>query len=225
MSQSVPHRAPATSTVAKAFKPALIALGLVALASALPLLGHGHAQATLTHELTHDGVRGVFVFVVLSTLLIALGMPRQIPAFVAGYAFGAWYGTGLALAAQILACCLDFIWARAVAREFCQRKFGKRLAWVDRTLTHQPFTAALMLRLMPIGNNLLLNLAAGLTSVRMLPFVAASAIGFIPQTLVFALFGKGSVPDHLHILLLGVGTFIASALLGLLLLRRGRRFI
>ena len=225
MSQSVPHRAPATSTLAKSFKPALIALGLVALASALPLLGHGAAQATLTHELTHDGVRGLFVFVLLSTLLIALGMPRQIPAFVAGYAFGALYGTGLALVAQILACCLDFIWARAVAREFCQCKFGKRLAWVDRTLTRQPFTAALMLRLMPVGNNLLLNLAAGLTSVRMLPFVAASALGFIPQTLVFALFGKGSVPDHAHMLLLGIGTFIASALLGLLLLRRGRGFI
>lgn len=225
MSGATPHEHVATSLTAKAFKPALIALGLVLLASALPFLGHGHAQAALTHELTHDGVRGVVVFVLLSTLLIALGLPRQIPAFIAGYGFGAVYGTGLALLAQILACCLDFIWARAVAREFCQRKFAKRLAWVNRMLAHQPFTATLMLRLMPVGNNLLLNLAAGLTSVRMLPFVAASALGFIPQTLVFALFGKGSVPDHTHILLLGVGTFIVSALLGLLLLRRGRRFM
>lgn len=225
MSETTPHRHTDPSLTAKAFKPALIALGLVLLASALPLLGHGHAQATLTHELTHDGVRGVVVFVLLSTLLVALGLPRQIPAFIAGYGFGAVYGTGLALLAQVLACCLDFVWARAVAREFCQRKFGKRLAKIERLLTQQPFTASLMLRLMPVGNNLLLNLAAGLTSVRMLPFVAASALGFIPQTVVFALFGKGSVPDHMHILLLGVGTFIASALLGLLLLRRRRRFM
>jgi uncharacterized membrane protein YdjX (TVP38/TMEM64 family) len=175
--------------------------------------------------LSEGGLRGQTVFLLLSTFLVAIGLPRQIPAFAAGYAFGAWYGTAIALVAQILACSLDFIWARAIAQDFCRRKFGAKLAWVDRTLARHPFTATLMLRLMPVGNNLLLNLAAGLTSVRMLPFLAASAIGFIPQTLVFALLGKGSAPDHGHLLLLGGATFLASALLGLLLLRRNRAAI
>lgn len=207
---------------AKALKPALMAGGLIAIAAALPLLGHGAAQATLAATLSDGSLRGQSTFLLLATFLVAIGLPRQIPAFVAGYAFGPWYGTAIALVAQILACSLDFIWARAIAQGFCRRKFGARLAWVDRVLARHPFTSTLMLRLMPIGNNLLLNLAAGLTSVRMLPFLGASAIGFIPQTLVFALLGKGSAPDHLHLLLIGGATFLASALLGLLLLRWNR---
>ncbi len=210
------------SGVAKALKPALMAGGLIAVAAALPLMGHGSAQTTLASVLAEGGLRGQTVFLALSTLLIAIGLPRQIPAFAAGYAFGPWYGTAISLVAQALACSLDFIWARAIAQDFCRRKFGARLAWVDRTLTRHPFTATLMLRLMPIGNNLLLNLAAGLTSVRMLPFLAASALGFIPQTVVFALLGKGSAPDHAHLLMLGGATFLVSALLGLVLLRRNR---
>lgn len=218
-------RAATANAAAKALKPALMAGGLIAIAAALPLMGHGTAQTTLASALAQGGLRGQTVFLLLSTFLVAIGLPRQIPAFAAGYAFGPWYGTVIALVAQVLACSLDFIWARAIAQDFCRRKFGSKLAWVDRTLARHPFTATLMLRLMPIGSNLLLNLAAGLTSIRMLPFLAASAIGFIPQTLVFALLGKGSAPDHSHLLLLGIATFLASALLGLLLLRRNRTAI
>ncbi len=222
MSHTTPRAFALPSGAAKALKPALMAGGLIAIAAALPLMGHGSAQTTLTSALAQGGLRGQTVFLLLSTFLVAIGLPRQIPAFAAGYAFGPWYGTAIALVAQVLACSLDFIWARAIAQDFCRRKFGVKLAWIDRILARHPFTATLMLRLMPVGNNLLLNLAAGLTSVRMLPFLTASAIGFIPQTLVFALLGKGSAPDHAHLLLLGGATFLASALLGLLLLRRNR---
>lgn len=222
MSDIRPRAATISNGAAKALKPALMAGGLIAIAAALPLMGHGAAATTLTSTLAEGGLRGQTTFLLLATFLIAIGLPRQIPAFAAGYAFGPWYGTAIALVAQILACSLDFIWARAIAQDFCRRKFGTKLAWIDRTLARHPFTATLMLRLMPIGNNLLLNLAAGLTSVRMLPFLVASAIGFIPQTLVFALLGKGSVPEHAHLLLLGGATFLASALLGLILLRRNR---
>jgi uncharacterized membrane protein YdjX (TVP38/TMEM64 family) len=68
----------------------------------------------------------------------------------------------------------------------------------------------------------LLNLAAGLSSIRALPFLAASAIGFIPQTIVFALIGRGSAPSHTHVLALGIAMFALSATLGVLLLRRTR---
>jgi len=101
-----------------------------------------------------------------------------------------------------------------------RRRFGAKLAKIDSTLAAHPFIATLTLRLMPVGSNILLNLAAGLSSVRILPFLAASTIGFIPQTIVFALFGQGSAPSHAHMLLLGGAMFAASATLGLVLLRR-----
>jgi uncharacterized membrane protein YdjX (TVP38/TMEM64 family) len=97
------------------------------------------------------------------------------------------------------------------------------LRQIDTTLAAQPFIATLTLRLMPVGSNILLNLAAGLSSIPAVPFLAASAIGFIPQTLIFAVFGQGSAPTHAHMLMLGGAMFIASATLGMLLLRRSRR--
>ncbi len=222
MSQSF-QRAQAIAITAKALKPALMAGGLVAIAVALPLLGGGAAQSALDNVLALGGLKGQGLFLMLATCLIAIGLPRQVPAFAAGYAFGPLYGTLIALVAQILACSLDFIWARAVGRDFVRRRFGARLTRIDETLSAHPFTATLTLRLMPVGNNLLLNLAAGLSCVRFIPFMAASSIGFLPQTIVFALFGHGSQPNHAHMLLQGGLMFAASAILGITLFYRTRK--
>lgn len=212
-----------TIAATRALKPALIAGGLISVAMALPLINGGTAQNELTAALAEGGVRGQGVFLLLATFLTAIGLPRQIPAFAAGYAFGPWYGSAIAIVAQTLACSLDFIWARAIGQAFVRRRFGKRLTKIDAALCSHPFTATLTLRLMPVGSNILLNLAAGLTSVRLLPFLAASTIGFIPQTVIFSLLGQGSAPSHLHLLLLGGGMFAISTALGLFLLRRVRK--
>ena len=221
MSQNLTRAATAT-VAAKALKPALMAGGLIAVAAALPLVSNGAAQTELTNSLAQGGLRGQSLFLLLATFLTAIGLPRQIPAFAAGYAFGPVYGSVIALVSQVLACSLDFIWARAIGQSFIRRRFGARLERIDRTLSAHPFITTLTLRLMPVGNNLLLNLVAGLTSVRLLPFLTASAIGFVPQTVVFALFGKGSLPSHTHLLLIGGGMFAASALLGIVIFRRAR---
>jgi uncharacterized membrane protein YdjX (TVP38/TMEM64 family) len=212
---------PTTAAAARgALKPLLMAGGMIAIVSALPLLGAGTAQDTLSQLVAQGGVRGPAMFLVVATFLTALGLPRQIPCFVAGFAFGPWYGTAIALVAQTLACSLDFIWARALGRDFVRRRFGARLRQVDRMLERQPFITVLTLRLLPVGSNLVLNLAAGLSAVRALPFIAASAIGFVPQTVIFAMFGQGAGPSHLHMLLLGGGLFALSAMVGLVMFRR-----
>jgi len=224
MSMPMRHPAPPPPPLAigRALKPALMAGGLIAVATALPLLGGAAAQSTLANLLAQGGLRGPAMFLLLATFLTAIGLPRQIPAFVAGYAFGPWYGGAIALVSQVLACSLDFIWVRAIGQDFVRRRYGKLLGKIDTTLSAQPFIATLTLRLLPVGSNILLNLAAGLSSVRALPFLAASALGFIPQTLIFALFGQGSAPSHAHLLLLGGAMFAASGTLGLVLLRRAR---
>ncbi|MDE8345342.1 MAG: VTT domain-containing protein [Acidocella sp.] len=205
---------------ARAVKPVLMAGGMIAAAAVLPLVGAASAQATLATMVAQGGVRGPAMFLLLATLLMAIGLPRQVPAFVAGYAFGPWYGSFIALVAQLLACSLDFIWARAIGQDFVRRRFGAKLKKTDAALAANPFLATLMFRLMPVGSNILLNLAAGLSSVPILPFLAGSAVGFIPQTIVFAIFGQGSAPSHAHMLILGGVMFVASAALGLVILRR-----
>jgi uncharacterized membrane protein YdjX (TVP38/TMEM64 family) len=216
---------PTAAVATKAIKPALMAGAMISIAFALPLLGAASAQSTLEQLVAQGGVRGPAMFLVLATGLMAIGLPRQVPAFVAGYAFGAWYGAAIALVAQVFACGIDFVWARAIGRDFVRRRFGKALRKVDTLLSAQPFMATLTLRLMPVGSNILLNLAAGLSAVRALPFLAASALGFIPQTVIFALIGQGSAPSHTHVLAVGLVMFALSALFGVLLLRRSRAML
>jgi len=89
MSQNL-SRAAAATVAAKALKPALMAAGLILVAAVLPLVGNGAAQTELTTTLAQGGLRGQSLFLLLATLLTAIGLPRQIPAFAAGYAFEDW---------------------------------------------------------------------------------------------------------------------------------------
>ena len=159
--------------------------------------------------------------VVVGGLLVAVGVPRQAVAFAGGYAFGATQGGALSLAAQVLGCVADFWWARLVARDWARRRLRGRLARADRFLAARPFAATLTLRLLPVGNNLALNLAAGVSGLRAWPFLAASVLGYVPQTAVFALAGSGVHVDRSVQLALGVALFGGSALLGWRLLRSG----
>ena len=165
-------------------------------------------------------VRGAAVLVLAGGLLTAAGVPRQMVAFAGGYAFGAWAGGALALAAQLLGCAADFFWARAFAHDWAARRLRGWLAVAQRRLGARPFVTTLTLRLLPVGNNLLLNLAAGAAGLRATPFLAASLLGYLPQTAVFALAGSGVHVGRAVQLALGGTLFAASAVLGVALLRR-----
>jgi uncharacterized membrane protein YdjX (TVP38/TMEM64 family) len=194
-------------------KAALLLAGLATAGLALRWLGTGFLTARPTSG-------GAALFFAVAAILVAVGLPRQVVAFAAGYAFGAWRGGFLALAAQMLGCAADFWWARLVARGWATRHLRGRLARIDRLLAARPFTATLTLRLLPVGNNLLLNLLAGLSGLRASPFLLASLIGYLPQTAIFALTGSGTHVDRGLQLGLGAALFVLSALLGLGLLKR-----
>ncbi len=175
-------------------------------------------------------IQGPWRFLGMAAAACGLGVPRQAISFGAGYGFGVWLGSVLALVAETVGCVLDFVWARFAARRWVQGKLrqvaGSRAGtWLNRLddlLASQPFTATLSLRLLPIGNNVLLNLAAGVSRTKAVPFVVASAVGFIPQTLIFALLGSGVAVQQAVQLIVGAALFVLSASLGALILGRRR---
>jgi uncharacterized membrane protein YdjX (TVP38/TMEM64 family) len=177
------------------------------------------------------GAHGQAAYVLAAALLCAVGMPRQIAAYAAAYAFGLWDGIALALTAQLIGCALDLGWARVLGRDWTRnlmrRRLDGRIARLDGFLRANPFTATLTLRLLPIGSNVVLNLLAGVSSVAIAPFLFASAIGYLPQTVIAALFGSGTIGAASGLaqatqLALGGILFAASVLLGIVLLRRVR---
>ncbi len=192
----------------------LVALGVLA------------RHAGLDDVVAHAGDHGPVAFVAVAALACAVGVPRQVVAFAGGLAYGFWPGSILALVAEVMACAIDFYGARRVGRRWAERFLSKdgarggRVARLERFLVQQAFTATLTVRLLPFGSNLAFNLLAGVSTVAAVPFLAASALGFIPQTVVFSLLGGGVRVSEGEQLALAVALMAASIGLGVLLLRR-----
>jgi len=210
--------------------PRRILRGLIFMASLLALgylletthFGASLNQAWVDAEIRGKGLNGELLFVGVGALAAALAMPRQFISFLGGYAFGLAMGTALTLVATILGCMLSFFYARWLGRHFIATRFGTRVKRIDDFLSWNPFAMALLIRLLPVGNNLLTNLMAGVTSVRALPFILGSLIGYIPQTLVFALIGSGVNVDPELRIGLAVALFLVSGMIGVWLYRKYR---
>lgn len=169
-----------------------------------------------------QGPGGWLVFIAGGMVFTAAGLPRQLVGFLGGYAFGLAAGTGLALVAVTLGCIVAFHYARFLGRDFVVHRFPSKIKRIDRFLSDNPLTMTLLIRFLPLGSNLATNLAAGVSSVRATPFFTGSLIGYLPQTLVFALVGSGVSFDPWFRIGLGAVLFAASGVMGVYLYRRHR---
>lgn len=219
------------SLLARAWRPALLMLGLVAAGVALRDLG-------LDARIAAAGENGPLAYLAAGTLACAFGVPRQVVAYAGGLAFGFWPGAALALLAEALGCTANFFTARRLARRWAERwlrrsgdggpgdggpgdgGLGGKLDRLDRFLSARTFTATLTIRLLPLGSNIALNLLAGVSGVAAGPFLLASVLGYIPQTAVFALLGGGVRVSQGVQVALAAALFAVSVGLGVLLLRR-----
>ena len=206
----------------------VMAGGLAAAGLLLRLLAEVPATAQgaawVDRYIRDEGLLGEAIFLAAGGLATALGLPRQSVAFLGGYAFGAVLGTGLGLGAQVLGAALAYLWAGAVGRGWAERRlngrFGPRLRPMVDRLRRDALAATLALRLLPVGNNLALNLVAGMAGIGLWPFLVGSAIGYLPQTLIFALLGKGVRVDGFWQIAVAGGLFVVSAAIGLWMFRR-----
>ena len=210
-------------------KTTLRGIGLIFLLSALGFavqsggLGGVFNQDWIDENVRGAGVKGNFIFLFGAGLFIALGLPRQIVSFLGGYAFGLLLGTSLALMATGFGCVISFTFARFMGREFVSTRFPVRLKKANSFLKHNSFSMALLIRLLPLGSNLVTNLVAGVSSASATGFLAGSVLGYIPQTVIFALLGSGINLDPAFRITSSVLLFVISAALGVYLYRRYRQ--
>jgi len=210
--------------------PRLLLKGLILMAS-LVAIGWAVEASGILHrldarwvdtEIRGNGL-GWLYYVGLGTAAMAVGLPRQVVGFVGGYAFGLLEGVALAEAAAGLSCLLTFLYARLLGRDLVRHRFAERLVKFDAVLEGHPFVMAVLIRLLPVGNNLVTNLLAGVSSAPLLPFVAGSLIGYLPQTLIFVLLGSGIHVQPVWSTTISVALFVASGVLGAYLYRRMKK--
>lgn len=178
-------------------------------------------QAWLDRHLRGESLwRGVLWFAAAAMLGTAVGLPRQVFAFLGGYAYGWWWGGLLATLGTLAGAAVSFSYARVARRLLRRPQRPPRTTAIVTALRTQPFAAVLLVRLLPVGNNLVTNLLAGACRLPVGAFLAASALGYLPQSLIFALLGEGVQLDSQMRLAIAIVLFAAASLLGLRLYRR-----
>lgn len=165
-------------------------------------------------HLRSQGGAGILLFVALAAALSPLGFPRQVLAALGGYAFGAVPGTVWCCLGLTAGCACGFFYSRLLARAALQRRFSGRIRKLDALLSRRPFLMSMAVRCLPVGNNALTNVAAGVTSIPAPAFIAGSALGYLPQTVIFSLLGSGIRVDPAMRLSLAVLLFALASCLG-----------
>ncbi|PKO73411.1 MAG: SNARE associated Golgi protein [Betaproteobacteria bacterium HGW-Betaproteobacteria-17] len=185
-------------------------------------LGSSVNEAWIDARVRGHGVNGALLFLLMGALFTAIGLPRQIIAFLGGYAFSVGLGTLLGALAALLGCMLSFAYARFFGQGLLRARLGERAGRFDRFIHDHPFSMTVLIRLLPVGSNLLTNLAAGISSIRSVHFFSGTLLGYLPQTLVFALVGSGVHIAPTLKIVLAIALFVISGALGAYLYHRFR---
>jgi len=179
-------------------------------------------QQWVDTQIRDRGATGELLFVLVCSLLGSIGLSRQVVAFLGGYAFGLTWGFMLAMLAVVVACILTFTVSRFLLRSFLLRHFSERIRQVDDFLQENTFMMALLIRLLPLGSNWMVNIAAGVSGVRSVPFFMGSALGYVPQMLIFSLVGSGARVDRFWQVAIAMAMFVIATFLGGYLYRNYR---
>jgi uncharacterized membrane protein YdjX (TVP38/TMEM64 family) len=136
-------------------------------------------------------------YVLVLTVVSALGIPGIIFMVPAPLVFAKWTAFWLGLVGGVLGSYLSYALARYVLRDYATEKFGTRFASWNERLEKNAFVAVLSMRLMffllpPV------SFAIGLTKVRTLPFLLGTTLGALPW-IAFISFVGGSFLDWLAI--------------------------
>jgi uncharacterized membrane protein YdjX (TVP38/TMEM64 family) len=221
--------APTAMTLARRFGPlALLAAGLIAaVAAGLP------GQLSL-HELRHHHdqlealarahpVLAVVGYVAVYALAIGLSLPvAMVLTLTGGFLFGPWIGGFGAALGCTLGGTIVFLVCRNASGDVLRRRAGPTIARIEDEVLAGAFSYVMILRLLPIMPMALANLALGFIEIPLPTFVAATFLGILPISLIYAdlgsdlgkLFDQGGHPN-LHVL---ARPEVLLALIGLALL-------
>ncbi|MBR0673180.1 TVP38/TMEM64 family protein [Neoroseomonas soli] len=178
--------------------PLLILAGVVAVAWAsgatrlLTFEALAEHRAALGAWVAARPVAAAAAYVGIYAAAIALSLPGgAVMTLAGGLLFGAWLATALAVVGATAGACALFLLARSALAPLVA---GRAAAFIDLIrpgLERDGFFYLLTIRLIPVVPFWLANLAPALLGMPFGAYAAATAIGIIPGTAVFAGIGAG----------------------------------
>jgi uncharacterized membrane protein YdjX (TVP38/TMEM64 family) len=130
-------------------------------------------------------------YMVIYILVTSLSLPGAAALTLAGGAlFGLLTGTIVVSFASTIGATLACAVSRFLLRDWVQGKFGDRIAKVNQGMEEEGAFYLFSLRLIPVFPFWLINLAMGITKIKLFTFYWVSQIGMLAGTVVYVNAGK-----------------------------------
>lgn len=187
---------PANSSIRKVAVAALIALAIgvffyLDLGRLLSLTALKENRDNLLAFTDANFAAAVGIFIVAYATVTGLSLPgAAILTLAGGFLFGAVVGTLIVNVGATTGATLAFLTARYLLRDTVEQKFGKWLGPFQEGFAKNAFSYLMTLRLIPLFPFFVVNLVSGLTRVNVGTYVAATALGIIPGSFVYAYAGR-----------------------------------
>lgn len=186
----------------------------------------GHKLLTLENLQAHQGAlaewvdQNLFVAVVgyaaIYVVVTALSLPGAAIMTLAGGAFfGNLYGLAAVSIASTLGASLAFLVARFLMRDTLRKRYAETVAKMDRGISKDGAFYLATLRLVPVFPFFLINLAMGLTAMKLRTYALVSWAAMLPGTFVYVNAGTqlGQIESTADIV--SADLLLSFALLGL----------
>jgi uncharacterized membrane protein YdjX (TVP38/TMEM64 family) len=122
---------------------------------------------------------------------VALGLPGGLVFSLAcGMLFGRFGGTLVAVCGETAGATLAFLAARHLFADTARARLGATGARIDAQICRHAFSYLLFLRIVPVFPFFVVNIAPAFTTIPLATFVAATFVGAIPATFVYASLGE-----------------------------------
>lgn len=164
-------------------------------------LGLGDRLSFAALERDREHLRGLvdahpvtapLLFAVIYAAAVALSVPGAVWLTLAGgFLFGTWLGGTLAVVGATAGATVIFLVARTALAQTLRERAGPAVQRMAKGFDEGAFSYLLILRLVPVFPFWLVNIVPGLLGVGTVSYVAATFLGILPATYVYAGIGHG----------------------------------
>ncbi|MGK0523445.1 MAG: pyruvate/2-oxoglutarate dehydrogenase complex dihydrolipoamide dehydrogenase (E3) component [Pseudomonadales bacterium] len=186
----------------------------------------GHKLLTLENLQGHQGALAEWIdqnlllavtgYAAIYVVVTALSLPGATIMTLAGGAFfGNLYGLAAVSIASTLGASLAFLVARFLMRDTLRKRYAETVAKMDRGISKDGAFYLATLRLVPVFPFFLINLAMGLTAMKLRTYALVSWVAMLPGTFVYVNAGTqlGQIESTADIV--SADLLLSFALLGL----------
>jgi uncharacterized membrane protein YdjX (TVP38/TMEM64 family) len=139
-------------------------------------------------------ILGLLAYTLAYVLVVAFSIPgAMIMTMTGGFLFGPWLGAAAAVTGASIGATIMFFVARSALGETLRKrvKAGGLMDRIQAGVRANAFSYLLVLRLIPAVPFWLCNIAAGFVHIPIGTYVAATVLGIIPSTVIYAGIGSG----------------------------------